>query len=199
MTTEPVPPPRVGRRSDPPVAPSTKPSFKVNTPRPTSAVFSTAWPVILLALAGSYLFATLFPALGALLLVTAPPAVIIAFAIAAIKARNIRLTVTDEVVRVSNGKAGYSCDRTQVQSALLVSKMKRRMLAPRTTDLFLLAGDGNSVMMLSGRLWPADILEQVIEIVAPNAVQRLPGPESLASLQNRFPQLLKGPKGSAKS
>jgi len=197
VTTEPVPPPRVGRRSDPPVPRTAKPLFEVNTPRPTAAVFSTAWPVIVLALVGSLLFASLFPALGALLLITAPPAVLVAFAIAALRARSIRLTITDQLVRVSNGKAGYSCHRPEVQSALLVSKMKRRTLAPRTTDLFLLDGDGSSVMLLSGRLWPADLLEQVIDIVAPNAVQRLPGPESLASLQTRFPQMLKGPKSAA--
>ena len=49
-------------------------------------------------------------------------------------------------------------------------------------------------MMLSGRLWPAAVLEQVIDIVAPNDVQRLPGPESLVSLQTRFPRILKGPQ-----
>ncbi len=196
MSTEPVPPPRVGRRSDPPVPHKTETLLKVNTPRPTPAVFSSAWPAILLVLLASFLFAMLFPSLGVLLLVTAPPAVFIAFAVAAIKARKIRLTVTDEVVKVSNGKAGYACDRSQVRSALLVSKLRRRVLAPRTTDLFLLDGEGSSVMMLSGRLWPPTLLEQVIDIVTPNEVQRLPGPESLASLQTRFPRILKGPGSS---
>jgi hypothetical protein len=194
VPTEPVPPPRVGRRSDPP-APRTSTTFlQVNTPRPTAAVLSTAWPVIVLALAISFLFATFFPELGALLLVAVPPAVLVAFAFAALKARGIRLTVTDEVVRVSNGKAGYACDRADVRSALLVSKLRRRALAPRTTDLFLLDGESRSVMMLSGRLWPAAVLEQVIDIVTPNDVQRLPGPESLVSLQTQFPRILKGPQ-----
>jgi hypothetical protein len=166
------------------------PLLQVNTPRPTAAVFSTAWPVMLVAVVGSYLFATLFPSLGALLLVSVPPAVLVAFALAVFKARSIRLTVTEEVVRVSNGKAGYACDRATVQSALLVSKLKRRALAPRTTDLFLLDSDGSSVMMLSGRLWPVVVLEQVIDVITPADVQRLPGPESLASLHAKFPRLL---------
>ena len=196
MSTEPVPPPRVGRRADPQVPHITETLLKVNTPRPTAAVFSTAWPAMLLVLSAAFLFAMLFPVLGVLLLVTAPPAVVVAFAVAAFKARKIRLTVTDEVVRVSNGKAGYACDRSQVRSALLVSKLKRRVLAPRTTDLFLLDDAGRSVMMLSGRLWPAAVLEQVIDIVTPNDVQRLPGPESLASVQTRFPRILMGPGSS---
>ena len=190
MSNEPVPPPRVGRRSDPPLPHNTKPLFRVSTPRPTAAVFSTAWPVILLALVASYLFATLFPSLGALLLVSVPPAVLVAFGSAVFKARSIRLTVTDETVRVSNGQAGYSCNRSDVRSAVLVSKLKRRMLAPRTTDLFLLDGDGSSVMMLSGRLWPATLVEEVIDVITPADVQRLPGPESLPSLHARFPRLL---------
>ncbi len=196
MSNEPVPPPRVGRRADPQVPHTTTTLLKVNTPRPTGAVFGRAWPVIVLTLLVCFLFASFFPSLGTLLLVTAPPAVLIAFAVAAIKARRIRLTVTDEVVRVSNGKAGYACDRSQVQSALLVSKLRRRVLAPRTTDLFLLDGEGASVMMLSGRLWPPGVLEQVIDIVTPNEVQRLPGPASLTSLQTRFPRILKRPGGS---
>ena len=103
--------PASGAAADPPVPRTTKTLLKVNTPRPTAAVFSTAWPAILLVLVVAFLFAMLFPVLGVLLLVTAPPAVLIAFAVAAFKARKIRLTVTDEVVRVSNGKAGYACDR----------------------------------------------------------------------------------------
>jgi hypothetical protein len=167
--------------------------LKVNTPRPTAAVLSTAWPIILLVVVVSFLFATLFPTIGTLLWFTAPPAVVIAVAIAALRARSIRLTVTDEVVRVSNGKTGYACDRAQVQSALLVSKMRRRALAPRTTDLFLLDGAGSSVMLLSGRLWPAALLEQVIALISPGDVQRLPGPENLTSLQTRFPRILREP------
>jgi len=170
--------------------------LKVNTPRPTAAVFGSAWPAILLVLVASFLFAVLFPSLGALLLVTAPPAVLIAFGYAAFKARGIRLTITEDAVRVSNGKAGYGCDRSQVQAALLVSKLKRRALAPRTTDLFLLDAAGRSVMMLSGRLWPPAVLEQVLDVIAPGEVHRLPGPESLASLQTRFPRILKGPGSS---
>ena len=75
---------------------------------------------------------------------------------------------------MSNGKAGYACARSHVQSAVLVARFARRVVAPRTTDLILLDRDGRKALLLSGLLWPATVLEQVIDLM-PEPVQRLPG------------------------
>jgi hypothetical protein len=125
-----------------------------------------------------------------------PLAVIAALTIGGARARMIRLSVTDEVVRVSNGKAEIACARSHVVSAVLVERLARRRLAPATTDLILLERNGRSVLLLSGLLWPPPILEQVIAIVVPNAVERVSGRQTPASLTARFPRILDDADGT---
>ena len=69
---------------------------------------NNGWMMMAAVLVVAYLFATLFPTLGGLLLIGAPLAVLGAGSLAACQVRKVRLTVTDEIVRVSNGKTGMA-------------------------------------------------------------------------------------------
>jgi len=167
----------------------------VPSPHPVRSMLILGWPMILAILIPCYLVAILFPVLGALLLIGAPLAVLGAFAVAAVRARKTRLTVTDELVRVTNGVAEIACDRAHVESAVLVDSLSRRRLAPRTTDLILLDVNGRTVLLLSGLLWPRDVLEQVISLITPAVVERVPGRQTPASLAAQFPNILQNADG----
>lgn len=172
------------------------PLLDVAAPRPIRAMLITGWPPIVLALLLSYLFAIFFPLLAAPLLIGVPLAVLAAFTIGAARARRIHLTVTDDIVRVSNGKVEIACARAHVVSAVLVDSLKRRRLAPATTDLILLERNGRSTLLLSGLLWPPAILDQVIAIVVPDAVERVSGRQTPSSLAARFPRILDDADGT---
>lgn len=172
------------------------PALDIAAPHPIRAILITGWPPILLVLLICYLAALLFPVLAAPLLIGAPLAVIAALAVGGARARRIRLTVTDEVIRVSNGKAQIACDRAHVDSAVLVESLSRRRLAPRTTDLIFLERDGRSVLLLSGLLWPPAILQQVLEVVAPLPVERVTGRQTPGSLSKKFPRILDDADGT---
>ena len=172
------------------------PLLDIPAPRPFRALLITGWPPIVLALLVSYLAALFFPLLAGLLLFGVPLAILAALTIGAARARRIHLTVTDELVRVSNGKAEIACARSHVVSAVLVERLARRRLAPATTDLILLERNGRSALLLSGLLWPPEILEQVVAIVAPNAIERVSGKQTPASLEARFPQILQDADGT---
>jgi hypothetical protein len=167
----------------------------VRAPHPVRSVFSTGWPMILLILVVAYLFALFFPALGGLLLIAAPLAVFAAFAAAVLRARNITLWVTDEVIRVTSGKAGNACDREHVEKAVLVEDLAHRRLVPRTEDLILLDRDGRTALLLSGLLWPPAVLEQVIDLIRPVPVERVEGKQTLASLSSRYPRIAQRTEG----
>jgi len=167
----------------------------VPAPHPVRSMLILGWPMILAVLIPSYLVAILFPVLGALLLIGAPLAVLAAFGVAAIRARKTRLTVTDEVLRVTNGVAEIACARAHVDIAVLVDSLSRRRLAPRTTDLILLDHNGRTVLLLSGLLWPRAVLEQVITVITPAAVERVTGQQTPASLAARFPNILQNADG----
>lgn len=159
-------------------------------------MFVTSWPVIFSVLLVAYLFALLFPAVGALMLFGAPLAVGGALLISANAARKIRLTVTEEEVRVANKKAAIACDRSHVVTAVLVDSLARRLLAPRTTDLILLDRTGRCALLLSGRLWPPAVLEQVLGLITPQVVDRVAGKQTPVSLTARFPHILENMDGT---
>lgn len=158
-------------------------------------MFLTGWPVMLMIVLLAFVVGIQFPVLAALLVVGVPLAVGGAFAVAAMKARSIRLVVTPEVVRVTSGKDGVACDRSHVERLVLADGLKRRPLAPRTADLMLLNKSGRTVLLLSGLLWPVAVLEQVIGALAPLPVDRIPGPQSAASLLARYPSIFASPDG----
>lgn len=177
------------------------PLLDVAAPHPIRAMLITGWPPIVLALLLSYLAALFFPLLAAPLMIGVPLAVIAALTIGGARARRIRLTVTDENVRVSNGKAEIACARSHVVSAVLVERLSRRRLAPATTDLILLDRNGRSALLLSGLLWPPAVLDQVIAIVlphaaVPDAVERVSGKQTPSSLTARFPRILDDADGT---
>ena len=159
-------------------------------------MFITSWPVTFAVLLAAYLFALLFPSVGALMLIAAPVAVGGALLLAANAARKIRLTVTEEEVRVANTKAAIACDRSHVVSAVLVESLARRWLEPRTTDLILLDRTGRCALLLSGRLWPPAVLEQVLGLITPEII-RLTGKQTPLSLAAKFPHILENMDGTA--
>jgi hypothetical protein len=158
-------------------------------------MFLMGWPMMLLIVLLAYSVAVLFPVLAGLLIVGAPLAVLLAFAVAAVKARNIRLVVTPEVVLTSSAKDAVSCDRDHVALVVLVESFRRRALAPRSTDLILVGRGGRAELLLSGLLWPAAILEEVVDALAPLPVERVSGRQTVASLAARYPDILRSPDG----
>ena len=164
--------------------------------QPMRAIVFNNWPVILLVLGVSYLFAVFFPAIGGLLLIGTPVAVVVALVVAGTRARKIRLKVTDEVISVSNGKAGFACQRAQVHSAVLVESFARQRFGARTESLVLLDRDGRTALMLSGLLWPPAVLEAVIDLLPGVPVERLEGKQSPATLAARYPNILKNSDGT---
>ncbi len=168
----------------------------VRAPSPFVSVLITGWLMIFAVLALAYLFATLFPAIGGLLLIGAPVAVLGAMGIAAFRVSRIRLTVTSEIVRVSDGKNGHAADRSEVRSALLVESLARKRFGRRTTDLILLDRDGRCALLLSGRLWPPAILEQVIALLPTVPLERLEGRQTPLTLAARYPKILQNSDGS---
>ena len=177
-----LPEPRRARRS------ATR--YEVAADRPTRAVLLSGLPSIMLVLVVVYLFATFFPALGALLLVVIPVAVIAALVVGAFRTRRIKLVVTDEVVKVTNGKAGTACLRSDIHTAVVVERFARRPLSPRTTNLILLNEQGRTLLMLGGLLWPVDVLRRVIAMVEPAEVVDVPGRQTPKTLAARFPRIL---------
>jgi hypothetical protein len=123
-------------------------------------------------------------------------AVLGAMAIAAWRVSRIRLTVTDEVVRVSDGKNGQAADRSEVSSALLVESLARKRFGRRTTDLILLDRDGRCALLLSGRLWPEAVLERVIGLLDTVPLTRLEGRHTPQTLAARYPKILQNSDGS---
>ncbi len=182
--------------SEPPRSARPRTLLAVRAPSPFVSVLITGWPVIAIVLAASYLFATLFPALGGLLLIGAPVAVLGSMGIAAWRVSRIGLTVTDEVVRVSDGKNGHAADRSEVRSALLVESLARKRFGRRTTDLILLDRDGRCALLLSGSLWPPAILEQVIDLLPTVPLERLEGRQTPLTLAARYPKILQNSDGS---
>ncbi len=168
----------------------------VRAPSPFVSVLITGWLMIFAVLALSYLFATLFPAIGGLLLIGAPVAVLGAMGIAAFRVSRIRLTVTSEVVRVSDGKNGHAADLSEVRSALLVESLARKRFGRRTADLILLDRDGRCALLLSGQLWPPAILEQVIALLPALPLERLEGRQTPLTLAARYPKILQNSDGS---
>lgn len=164
--------------------------FEVSADRPARAVLLSGLPSILLVLVVTYLFATFFPAIGALLLIVIPVAVVAALVAGAVRTRRIRLMVTEEVVKVTNGKAGTACLRSDIQTAVVVERFARRPLSPRTTNLILLNDKGRTLLMLSGLLWPVDVLRRVIDMVEPAEVVDVPGRQTPKTLSARFPRIL---------
>ena len=159
-------------------------------------MLANGWPMILLVLVVAYLFAMFFPALGGLLLIGAPLGIFAALAAATMRARNIRLTFTDEVIRVTSGKEGFATDREHVHSAVLVESFARRRIGIRTTDLILLDQQGRTALLLSGLLWPPALLERVLDILAVVPVERVEGRQSPDSLALRYPRILQRTDGS---
>lgn len=168
----------------------------MRAPSPFVSVLNTGWPMIAIVLAAAYVFATLFPALGGLLLIGAPVAVLGAMSIAAWRVGRVRLAVTTEVVRVSDGKAAKAADRSEVRSAVLVESLARKRFGRRSTDLILLDRDGRCALLLSGSLWPPANLEQVIELLDPVPVMRLEGRQTPLTLAARYPKILQNSDGS---
>lgn len=164
--------------------------YEVAADRPTRAVLLSGLPLILLVLVVVYLFATFFPALGALMLIVIPVAVVAALVAGAIRTRRITLVVTDEVVRITNGKAGTACLRSDIHTAVVVEQFSRRPLAPRTTNLILLDGQGRTLLMLGGLLWPVDVLRRVITMTEPAEVIEVAGRQTPRTLAARFPRIL---------
>src|SRR5664279_1606381 len=137
-----------------------------------------------------YVFAVLFPTIGVLLLITTPLAVIAALAVAGIRARRVHLVVSDELVQVTNGQTGVTCERRYIKTAILVERFARRPLSTRPTNLIFLDAQGRTLLMLAGMLWPADVLERVIATVDPADVVRMPGRQTPKTLAARFPRIL---------
>lgn len=131
-----------------------------------------------------------FPVLAGLVMVGAPLAVIAAFAVTAIRAHSIRLTVTDEVVRVFSGKSGVTCDRYGIDRLVLVDGFKRRWSTPRSPALIMLDSSGHAIMLLSALLWSSPVLERVIELLAPLPVDRI-GPQTSKSLTAIYPDVFR--------
>ena len=168
----------------------------VGTPQPIKSMAFNSWPLIAGVLVASYLFAMIFPAIGGLLLITVPLALIAALVYGGFQARKIRLTVTDDMIKVSNGKLGNACDRSHVHSAVLVESFARRKWSPRTETLILLDRDGRNALLLSGLLWPPAVLEQVIDLMPGVPVERLEGAQSPYSLAARYPKILQNTDGT---
>ena len=164
--------------------------YEVSADRPARAVLLSGLPSILPVLVVTYLFATFFPALGALLLIVIPVAVVAALVAGAVRTRRIRLMVTEEVVKVTNGKAGTACLRSDIQTAVVVERFARRPLSPRTTNLVLLNDKGRTLLMLGGLLWPVDVLRRVIDVVEPAEVVDVPGRQTPKTLAAKFPRIL---------
>jgi hypothetical protein len=164
--------------------------YEVSADRPARAVLLSGLPSILLVLVVTYLFATFFPAIGALLLIVIPVAVVAALVAGAVRTRRIRLMVTGEVVKVTNGKAGTACLRSEIQTAVVVERFARRPLSPRTTNLILLNDKGRTLLMLSGLLWPVHVLRRVIDVVEPAEAVDVPGRQTPKTLAARFPRIL---------
>lgn len=160
------------------------------------AMVYNSWPLILLVLVLSYLMALFFPALGGLLLIVTPIAIIAALVAAGYRVRKIRLKVTDEVMSVSNGKSGFACNPADVRSAVLVENLARRRLGLRTESLILLDDQGRTAMMLFGLLWPPAVLDAVIELLPGVPVERLEGKQSPLTLAARYPNILKNTYGT---
>jgi hypothetical protein len=188
------------RAVQPRVQPARRPRPKVlltiAAPHPVRSMFVTSWPVIFSVLLIGYLFALLFPPVGALMLFAVPLAVGAALLIAAAAARKISLTVTDQEVRVANSKAAIACDRSHLVTAVLVESLARRRLEPRTTDLILLDRTGRCALPLSGRLWPPAVLEQVLVLIETDTL-RITGKQTPRSLAARFPNILQNMDGTA--
>ena len=162
--------------------------YEVSADRPARAVLLSGLPSILLVLVVTYLFATFFPAIGALLLIVIPVAVVAALVAGAVRTRRIRLMVTEEVVKVTNGKAGTACLRSDIQTAVVVERFARRPLSPRTTNLILLNDKGRTLLMLSGLLWPVDVLRRVIDMVEPAEVVDVSGAADAEDAGREVPQ-----------
>ena len=96
----------------------------------------------------------------------------------------------DEVVKVTNGKAGTACLRSDIHTAVVVERFARRPLSPRTTNLILLNEQGRTLLMLGGLLWPMDVLRRVIAMVEPAEVVDVPGRQTPKTLAARFPRIL---------
>ena len=141
--------------------------------------------VVLAVVAGFF-----FPVLAGLVMIGAPLAVIAAFAVTTIRAHSIRLTVTDEVVRVSSGKSGVTCDRYGIDRLVLVDGLKRRWSTPRSPALIMLDSSGHAIMLLSALLWSAPILERVIDLLAPVPLDRT-GPQTSKSLSALYPNIFR--------
>jgi hypothetical protein len=137
-----------------------------------------------------------FPALGGLLLIVTPIAVVAALVAAGMRARKIRLTVTEDVIAVSSGKSGIACDRSHVQSAVLVEDFVRRRLGPRTESLILLDRDGKTALMLYGLLWPPAVLQRVIALMPDVPLERIEGKQTPESLAVRYPNILQNTDGT---
>ncbi len=168
----------------------------VGTPQPMKAMAFNSWPLIIGVLAASYLAALFFPAVAGLLLLVMPVAVIAALVAGGMRAKKIRLTVTEEMIKVSNGKDGNACARSHVQSAVLVESFARRRWSPRTATLILLDRDGRNALLLSGLLWPPAVLEQVIRLMPDVPVERLEGTQTPYTLAARYPKILQNTDGS---
>ena len=158
--------------------------------RPVRAMLISGLPLILLMLFVVYVFAVLFPTIGVLLLITTPLAVIAALAVAGIRARRVHLVVSDELVQVTNGQTGVTCERRYIKTAILVERFARRPLSTRATNLIFLDAQGRTLLMLAGMLWPADVLERVVATVDPADVVRMPGRQTPKTLAARFPRIL---------
>lgn len=164
--------------------------FEVSPPAPVRAMLLNGWPMAAAVIVLLGAFAVFFPALGAFLIFFTPLAIGAAFLVGAVRVRGIRLRVTDEVVQVTNGKAGAGCDRTQIRTAVLVDSFSRRRTLPRRTDLILLDPHGRALLLLAGLLWPREVLEDVIDLLIPVDVVRVPGRHTPKTLARRFPRLL---------
>ena len=170
--------------------------FEAKPPSPFISVVNNGWMMMAAVLVVAYLFATLFPTLGGLLLIGAPLAVLGAVSLAAFQVRKVRLTVTDELVRVSNAKTGRAADRSEVRSAVLVESLARKRFGPRTTDLILLDRDGRCALLLNGNLWPVAILERVIELLPTVPLERIGGRQTPLTLAARYPKILQNTDNS---
>lgn len=176
--------------------PRPKVLLDVGVAQPMKAMVFNNWPVIALILVASYLVAALFPTLGGLLLIGTPIAVVAAIIVAGLRARKIRLKVTEELLSVSNGKAGFGCKRAEVHSAVLVEHFTRRRFGVASESLVLLDRDGRTAMMLSGLLWPPAVLEHVIELLPAVPLERLEGKQTPETLARRYPNILQNADGT---
>ena len=168
----------------------------VGVPQPMRAMLFNSWPLILAALVLSYLAAMFFPAIGGLLLIGTPIAIVAALVAAGSRAKKIRLRVTDEMMSVSNGKGGFACDRSAVRSAVLVESLARRRFGIRTQSLILLDEQGRTAFMLNGLLWPPAVIDSVIRLMPGVPLERLEGKQSPETLAARYPNILKDTYGT---